>query len=199
MDKPRWPARPPVSGESRSQLLASHFKGEVSFADEREVTGEGRAFCQSLLGREGAERPSSQDCESHAYVKRGPQSEATSTTALSRRGRHLLTQRFGKIQVGPLWFVRPSHIACERIAKRCLEMFGSLGAGEHDAEPDSEVSECNMAANGRFAWSLGRGGLRNDVQRHINPVACFVVSQLQHSHLFRFQTARLFPRVLYGI
>lgn len=191
--------RPPFLGASRSQLLASHFSSEVSFTEEREITGEGRSFCRSLLGRHYAERLSSCDCEGHSYVKRGPPScEATSTSALARRS-HSQMARAGKIQLGAFWFVRPTHLAFSRIAKHCIEMIGSFSAGEPDAELDSDKTEGTPSRNCRFAWSLGPGGLRTEDQLNISPVRCFVVGQLQHAHLFRFRTSCLFPRIMYSI
>lgn len=221
--------RPPFRGNSRSQLLASHFsKEEVSFAEETAVTGEGRAFCRSLLGRHCAERLTSRDCARHAYVKRGPlpskgsrrhaSMKASSTTSPARGSctpmdRLQVTPRVGEIiRLAQIWPLCSARLACSKIAQRFLDLcalgardleglpHAAKNAGEADAEIDSET-DGKVATSRRCALQLGPGGLSKSLlDRSLNrdPVTYFVVGQLQYSHFFRLRTARLFPRILYA-
>jgi len=185
--------RPPFHGTSRSQLLASHLSSEVSFSTTRAVTGEGRAFCRSLLGRHSPERLSSLDCSRHAYVKQGPPKLFIS---LDRR---LVSPRVCEFQLAPLWFVGSARLACLKIAKHCVETFGArdLG-GQVDAELIGEAVEGKL--NRRSASTLRTGGGLHKplLDRSVitGAVTYFVVGQLQYSHLFRLRTARLFPIIL---
>lgn len=193
--------RPPFYGNSRSQLLASHFSREVSFAEERVVTGEGQAFCQSLLGRHCSERPSSSDCARHTYIKRGPlpsngPRRQTSPQAIIPRSNLQVSQ------LAQMWPLCSSavRLACARIAQRFFHVLhsndpeGMLQKNTHENDGEVESSQATLR--------LGPGGLYKstlDTPVSRDPVTYFVVGQLQYSHFFRFRTARMFPRILYAI
>lgn len=198
--------RPPFCGNSRSQLLASHFSSEVSFAEEGAVTGEGQALCRSLLGRRCSERLSSRDCARHTYVKRGPLPSKRPWKQAIRISAPDLRERCLQLSPMPLWSAR---LTCWNIAQRFIYALGardieglphaSMIAGDADAETDSEAHGKPAAAKARRC-TLGPGGLiRNDRSISRDPVTYFVLGQLQYSHFFRLRTSRLLPQILYAI
>lgn len=212
--------RTPFRGDSRSQLLASHASNEVSFATEHAVTAEGQAFCRSLLGHRCSERLSSSECASHDYVRHGPlRPECSQQDTLARTHAWFsfmlpvlpeylqATFRFGELPFARMWVLDSAHITCSKMAQRFLNMLGVRDSGgllrasrttdETEVELDSEL-DGKLALSRRSFSKLGPGG-RLDRSLNRDPVTCFFVGQLQYSHLFRFRTARLFPRVLYGM
>lgn len=203
--------RPPFVGESRSQLLASHFSSKVLFAEDLAVTGEVQAFCQSLLGHLPSDRPTSEQSlrQARYAVSKQLNSEAPSRAVALRlpSSRHSKAARAAKAKTELMWpFSSPfspsflAALGCSNFAQYFLNMLSSNSV-EGTSSSSSSAERVDADAGGDFErWYNYRPGQRIRARRHArDPVTYFVLGQLQYSHFFRLRTARLFPRVLYAI